>query len=118
MRAGMASSMSLDEYEVKSHRLILAGLALVQKASVDLRIFGKVPIKVLIGNDGGMAPQISIQFLGAYWKQKTLGAEIELFLGGEAEVAGHIDIYPIENGSIEIDLLEHVNLTTMKEVEG
>lgn len=116
-RAAMDLCMNLDEYAAKASKLILETLKLVQRVSVDPRIFGKVPMKVLIGNDGGMAPQVTVEFLGAYWAKKTVGATFDLFLDGEAEVMGHIDIYPIEDGTMQADLVEHINATTMKEVE-
>jgi hypothetical protein len=116
MRAGMGLSMNLDEYETKAQKLISEALKLVQKVAVDPRIFGKVPLKVLIGNGGGMAPQIRVEFLGGHWKKKTIGAEIDLFLGSDTELAGNIDIFHIEDRTIQVASIEHINPTTMKEV--
>lgn len=111
----MGLSMNSQNDNAAARKIISETLQLVNNASLDPRILYKVELKVVIGRSG-FGPEITVEFLGAFFEKHSIFAEFGLFLGVDTEVAGHIDVWTLEDRRNLIDQIVHINPTTMKEV--
>jgi hypothetical protein len=56
-------------------------LEILKRVSGDSRMVRRVGIQVFIGNNGGMDPEITVQFTGPYWSEEQIFSEITVWRG-------------------------------------
>ncbi len=70
-----------------SHEIIIPILEQLKQVVADKRIEGRVGIRTFIGNDGGMAPEITIVFKGPFWSEEQIEAEMTVWQGTDEYTA-------------------------------
>lgn len=66
---------------LEPQEIISPTLEILKRISGDSRVVYRVGIKVYIGNDGGMDPEITVEFKGPHWSEEQIFAEITVWRG-------------------------------------
>ena len=65
----------------ESHEIIATVLEILKTVSSAMRVDRRIALEVNIGDNGGMAPEIAVNFHGPYWSDHPILAEISVWRG-------------------------------------